>query len=241
MQAQNRKLAAANMALVGLPQVAFGAVITEPFFLVMGTAALALAAIAWRVGAAWGTVPAVLGGTLVIAQYAFFPHQLRLFDSSLDFVPAFLGVAGSAGAIGFGLAHVRTKRSGCSVYASPVILRAYATAIASVLVIAVTSGVVDVMHEPSTVSAAERDGAHVVRYKDAKTKAALIEARANEPIRVVVDNQDPVFHDFKVKSADIKVDLGPQDEKLVVFTLPAGGYEYVCTLHPGMTGDIVVT
>ena len=240
MQIRYRHMASADLALVGIAQVAFGAAIVEPFFLGMGIVALGLAALAWRVRAAWGVVPGIIGGTLMIAQYAFFSQQFQFFDSALDFVPAFMSVAGSAGAIAFGVAHVVSTRRSCTSFASTFVVRAYATALVGVLAVAAASGVVDVLDEPATVSAAEREGAVVVRYKDFETENTRIEAAAGEPIRVVIDNEDRVFHDFKVKGTDVKVDVGPGDEKLVVFTLDAGAYTYVCTLHTEMKGDLIV-
>ncbi|HET6615009.1 MAG TPA: hypothetical protein VFH62_03900, partial [Dehalococcoidia bacterium] len=102
MQIRYRHLAAADLVAVGVAQIAFGAAIVEPFFFGMGAVALVLAALAWRVRAAWGAVPGIIGGALMIVQYAIFPQQFRFFDSALDFVPAFTSVAGSAGAVAFG-------------------------------------------------------------------------------------------------------------------------------------------
>jgi plastocyanin len=233
-------MTAGGLAVVGVPQVAFGIAIVEPFFLAMGAVALVLAALAWWIRAAWGTVPGIIGAILLIVQYSIFPQQFRFFDSALDFVPAFTSVAGSAGAIIFGAVHVRAKRRSCNGDAPALVVRAYATAFVAVVAVAVASGVVDVLDDPTTVSAAERDGAAVVRYKDFETDTDVIDASAGEPIRIVVDNEDRVFHDFKVKETDVKVDVGPKDEKLIVFTLDAGDYEYVCTLHTEMKGEIIV-
>jgi plastocyanin len=185
-------------------------------------------------------VPGIIGGALMIVQYAIFPQQFRFFDSALDFVPAFTSVAGSAGAVAFGIAHVLRRRVRCEDPAPALVVRAYATAFVAVLAIALASGVVDVLDEPATVSAAERDSAVVVRYKDFETDNTRIEATAGEPIRIVVDNQDRVFHDFNVKGTDVKVGLGPKDEKLIAFTLDAGAYTYVCTLHTEMKGELIV-
>jgi plastocyanin len=233
-------MAAADLVAVGVAQVAFGAAIVEPLFFGMGAVALVLAALAWRVRAAWGVVPGIIGGALMIVQYAIFPQQFRFFDSALDFVPAFTSVAGSAGAVAFGVAHVQRKRVRCDDPPPAFVVRGYATAFVSLLAVAVASGVVDVLDEPATVSAAERDSAVVVRYKDFETDNTRIEATAGEPIRIVVDNQDRVFHDFNVKGTDVKVGLGPKDEKLIAFTLDAGAYTYVCTLHTEMKGELIV-
>jgi plastocyanin len=240
MQIQYRHLVALAAAIVGVAQMAFGVAIVDPFFLIVGVLAIAFAGVAWRVRAAWGVAPATAGGALIIVQYVVFPQQFELFESSLDFAPAFASVAGAAAAIAFGASHVISLRRGGSGVASGVVVRAYATAVLGVVAVICASGIVDVIDKPSTVTAAERDGAHVVRYKDFETKDTLIEAAPGETIRVVVDNQDRVFHDFKVKETDVKVDLGPKDAKLVVFTLSAGEYEYICTLHPDMKGEIIV-
>jgi plastocyanin len=212
----------------------------DAFIAVLCGVAVVFGVVAWRVKAAWGVVPALVGGLLVLVQYAFFPHQFVLFDSALDFASAIVSASGAAAAVVFGTAHLVSQRRHTSPVASGGIVRAYATAIGVVFAMAIASGVVDVVNPPATVSAAERDGAVIVRYKDFETKDTHIEAEAGKPIRIVVDNQDRIFHDFKVKDTNVKVDLGPKDEKLVVFTLTAGDYEYICTLHTEMKGEIIV-
>ncbi|HEX4868894.1 MAG TPA: cupredoxin domain-containing protein [Acidimicrobiales bacterium] len=78
--------------------------------------------------------------------------------------------------------------------------------------------------------------------KDIAWDADCIEATADEPLVISVDNRDSgVNHNLHLKDAPgnpkTGLEPGPVVQRLTV-TLPAGSYEYVCDIHPNMVGTL---
>jgi hypothetical protein len=92
------------------------------------------------------------------------------------------------------------------------------------------------------VSSAEAEGAVVVMAKKATWDVKLIEAEPGQPLRILVKNDDPVFHTFTIHDLDIDVFIGPWSEKLVELEpLEARIYGFICRLEghkADMTGAI---
>lgn len=70
-----------------------------------------------------------------------------------------------------------------------------------------------------------------------------VEVAAEEPVTIVIDNRDDgVDHNIHVEDAPspdkTPLERGPSRQALTV-TLPAGEYDFVCDIHPAMTGTIV--
>jgi plastocyanin len=81
--------------------------------------------------------------------------------------------------------------------------------------------------------------------KDLAWDTACIQAPEGVPFTVEVDNQDTgVQHDFHLKGVpgDPQTDLaaGPTEQHLALKAIHAGTYEYVCDIHPNMTGHLQV-
>lgn len=70
-----------------------------------------------------------------------------------------------------------------------------------------------------------------------------IEAPANQDFTIVVDNKDEgVQHNLDIKDTEFKTELETGVSAQVLrINLPAGEYQYVCDLHPNMTGTLTVS
>lgn len=70
-----------------------------------------------------------------------------------------------------------------------------------------------------------------------------IEAPANQDFTIVVDNKDEgVQHNLDIKDTEFKTELETGVSAQVLrINLPAGDYQYVCDLHPNMTGTLTVS
>lgn len=74
--------------------------------------------------------------------------------------------------------------------------------------------------------------------------ADCIDAVADQPLVITIDNRDDgVQHNFHLRDAPgrptTKLERGPVVQTLEV-TLPAGGYDYICDIHPNMLGTLRV-
>ncbi|MEX2274120.1 MAG: cupredoxin domain-containing protein [Actinomycetota bacterium] len=57
---------------------------------------------------------------------------------------------------------------------------------------------------------------------------------------VAVENQDSTEHTFTIKGTDVNQDLGAGASVDVTIDLEAGDYDWVCEIHPSMTGELTV-
>jgi plastocyanin/cytochrome c553 len=88
-------------------------------------------------------------------------------------------------------------------------------------------------------AAAHGDHANVVSMDGTAFEPRELEVKAGET--VVWINKDPFPHNVSSTSGDIHSgDLDPDRQWQFRPTLP-GTYSYVCTLHPGMNGRLIVT
>ncbi len=73
-----------------------------------------------------------------------------------------------------------------------------------------------------------------------------LSAPADRPFTVAFDNRDSVPHNLEIRDASgatvFRGDLvtGPTVRMYDVPTLPAGAYQFICTVHPAMTGTLTV-
>lgn len=70
-----------------------------------------------------------------------------------------------------------------------------------------------------------------------------VSVAAGEPVTIVIDNRDDgVNHNIHVEDAPAPnktpLEQGVSQQALTV-TLPEGSYEFVCDIHPNMTGTMI--
>ena len=70
-----------------------------------------------------------------------------------------------------------------------------------------------------------------------------LEAPADTDFTIVIDNQDAgVQHNLDIKDTDFKTALETGvSAQVLEINLPAGEYDYICDLHPNMTGTLTVS
>jgi plastocyanin len=83
----------------------------------------------------------------------------------------------------------------------------------------------------------------VIRAEAMAFDPDAVEVPAGEPVTLVIDNRDDgVNHNLHVEGAPepnrTPLEQGESQQALTV-TLRAGEYEFVCDIHPAMTGEIV--
>src|SRR5215207_4645230 len=93
--------------------------------------------------------------------------------------------------------------------------------------------------QPASTSACPSD-AVVIKMVDIKFDPEKATAKVGQEI--CWPNEDEVEHDVSAESgADFKSDLYGKGETFTAKVDQAGTVQYVCTVHPGMTGSIEVT
>lgn len=96
-------------------------------------------------------------------------------------------------------------------------------------------------------SGAPPQGGIAIVAQGIKFDVASLAAPADKPFKIAFDNRDPgTPHDVDVvdgtgaKVFDGKVFPGPAQETYDVPALKAGGYTFLCSIHPTMTGTLTV-
>ncbi len=116
------------------------------------------------------------------------------------------------------------------------------------LSVACSSGAEEKPATPAASVATVTDGAITLVARDNRFEPKAFTAPANTPIRLTLDNKGAALHNFALvgqkgpDGQEIQTRLipgGQQDS--VTFTLPAGRYEFYCTVHPAeMRGTLTV-
>jgi plastocyanin len=66
-----------------------------------------------------------------------------------------------------------------------------------------------------------------------------LELAANREVSIEITNTGDVPHDFAIEELSIATDtIAPGESVTATVNVPEGSTEFVCTLHPGMTGTI---
>jgi plastocyanin len=242
MQITYRQLVAIAAAIAGLAFIGTGVRSGEVLFSVVGGAILVVAALA-LVDRWWAQVPALIVGVAGVAHAPIFVPLLEYPESTNDFAPAVVGIFVGAAVVGLSVTDLVGRKRGTGTVVSPVVVRAFGTGVAAVVVAISASVVMSATRETSKVDASEREGALVVTYEGAAIKEKSLTVKAGETARIVVDNEDAFVHDFVLEGTDVRFGLGPNDEKSAEFVISERGeYTYKCTItgHGSMKGTLVV-
>lgn len=239
---KTRILFAVAVALLAIPHFVIAVVVDLPPIHIVGVLLLAFAGLAFAIDRWWAIVPGLVLACIVTAHIFLFYTAFTRFDSGGEFGSAISTVVLGASAVALGVSDLVARRRRTANVVSPVVVRAFATGVATVAVVAAASGVFT-LAQRETVSAEDRADALAVDYKntDVVNGTDSLKAQAGD-VRIVVDNKDLGFHNFVIKEASISVDLGPKESKLVVADLEPGTYVFKCTIsgHGAMTGTLTV-
>lgn len=115
-------------------------------------------------------------------------------------------------------------------------------------VLAVVSVVLTLLSATDNVSAEDKEGAIELVAKDTKWNTNELEARAGQPIRIFVKNDDPILHTLTIedkgRGVDVDIKLGGWSEQVVeIDALEAGPYGFICRVEgheEDMTGILTV-
>ena len=208
------------------------------FFLVPGVIVIAAVYFVRR----WGLIIGVIGGLFGLL---IFTENIDQFLSSpnafFDFIGTITGVVGLIVLVLASLVGTVQYFRGDVPTETPKTWNTAMRGLAGVLaVLAVVSLVLTVL-DIGGVSTDEAEGATVVMATEVKWDVEMLEARAGQPLKVLVKNDDAILHDFTIHDLDIKVKMSPWSENIVEINAPAGIYGYVCTLHvEDMTGALTI-
>jgi plastocyanin len=207
-------------------------------FLVVTLLAGAAAFVVWRFNALWARIlglVATIGIGLFTFWFAFGVFQLF---SPLEFITGLGYVLGLLFALIGGIVGLFKKG------ASSAMLRRGALVLIGV---ASLVSVVGFYATRSTVSDADAAAAIALNMEDFEFGPASLSVAAGDQLLLI--NSDLFAHDLTLEEGDVYVHLGPGGESLVdLGDLPAGTYEYFCSLHSfeedgvkeGMVGTITV-
>jgi plastocyanin len=98
--------------------------------------------------------------------------------------------------------------------------------------------------DPTPVGGSETPGTRIVAL-NVQFNPAAVTVPAGEPLTIMFDNQDAgIPHDLAIKDGNgnqialTAIITGPAQAQLALGPLEPGAYEFVCTVHPNMTGTI---
>ena len=239
-----RSLAGVTLALLAPPQFALATFEHLPPFYVVGAVMLLCSALVLTVNRWWAVVPAaLLGAVAALHSLVMFPNFQHFSSSVAEFGYVTSCLVLGVLTVGFAVKDLLARRGRQAAVAPVSVLRASTIAVVALIAVITASGVLTVAGR-DTVSASEREGAIVIRYKDVAVvrEDQDVTAPTGQPVRIVIDNKDFGFHNFQIDGTDVDVDLSSKESKLVEVSLEAGTYTFKCTVpgHDNMKGTITV-
>jgi plastocyanin len=220
---------AAVVTAIVIVVMAFVAVI---FLLLISTALFALGAFLTRhTGNAGPILLALIGLLFVLTDGPFLLPYLSVPASWSNFILSAVALVGSITTLIAAIAAIRTRDRTTVAAPRAVAFGALALALVAV-VVAVAAGI-----GYSAPSAQPGDVRLVA--SNIKFSQSTLQAQAGA-ISVFVANHDTVLHTFTIDRLGVNVNVPAGSTSRATFRGTAGRYRYVCTLHSGMQGTLVV-
>jgi hypothetical protein len=192
----------------------------------------------------WGLIIGVLGGLFgLVALTDGADLNLSTPDAFFDFSPTLLGITGVAIVLVASLIGTIQYFRGRTAHGlSPAVATGLKGLVGVVGVLVVVSAVLTGL-SADKVSAAEKEGAIVITASEVDWDVDQVMGRANQPLKLVVRNEDSILHTFTVSELDIDVKLTPWSEHVIEINAPAKIYGYICRVvghEEDMTGAITI-
>lgn len=231
--------------LVGLAYALGGLANGEPdvliFVLISSLPALLIGLFILRFGA-WSYV---FGAVVSVIGLLFFGTSLPTAISSPNSFFDFAGTLVSTVAllmILVGCIVAFFQRNEPVATGSPTAIVAIKGIVAALAVLSIMSAVFTVA-SIEKVSAADKQGAILVRADKTEWNTESIEGRSDGTLKLLIKNSDPFLHTFTVDGLNMDFKVTPGSEKLIVLERPlAGTYEFICTIagHENMKGTLTI-
>lgn len=225
-----RVLATAGMSFVAAWALLHTTLSPDLFVVVPAIIAATLAALCWFRGRRWRYLTGVVGVLMLLSVATSETEGLSRIDSVLDFSLLWAGITGAIFAI---VAAVITALDGTL----PAIPIAAAAGVALIVLTGVSAAIT--LSGRNTLSAAELDGAVLVRAVDSSFSDEEIVIPASGSLRLALVNDGRIFHTFTSDRLQVDEGLSPGRQKLIDVEIPAGiqSVSFYCKPHSIGSGD----
>jgi hypothetical protein len=236
-----------SLYFVGVLIIVVAVLLVEPseigfiaFFLVPALV-IGAAVLLWK---RWGLFVGVLGGLFgLLALTDGADLSLSTPAAFFDFSPTLLGIVGVVIVLGASLiGTIQYFRGQAAQDFSPSVATALKGLVGVLAAIVVVSGVLTGL-SADKVSAADKEGAIIITASEVDWDVDQVTGRANQPLKLVVRNEDSILHTFTVSELDIDVKLTPWSEHVIEINAPAKIYGFICRVvghEEDMTGAITI-
>jgi plastocyanin len=206
--------------------------------------ALALSVMAALVDRWWATAIVLVAATLSVLTSVTYIDHIRYFNRAWEFAPISLLGFGGITAVIFAAGDLIQRRRRVPVDAPAILAPAYGLSVAALATLIAVSFAVTYT-SIDAVSARDRGGATVLRMTEWKFSPNELTTSRDEPLKLVIENDDLATHTFVLKAGGVSVDeaFGAGDERVVDLSFSeAGTFAFECDLpdHADMKGTITV-
>ena len=203
------------------------------FFGVIIAAAVLAALLVWSFGW-WAKVIGILVGLAGGGAMFWTAFGLQQPASFFDFIPGLLVIPGAIIAVVSCIAAIVAGKRGRTGPKATGGERILTRVVIGLLVLAmVASGLLTYAGRESVADAASAD--QTVLARDFEFDPVEFEVDGGDTI--LLQNNDPYYHDFTIDELDIQVQLGPGSQVLLQVPNRSGTYRFYCTPHSSPTPE----